>query len=115
MNVSLAPGQSVPFTVSPVIANGSPSNATLSKVSFTTDDAAVATVAADPSTPNGGILTATAAAVIAATTNLHATATATEPDGKTTEQIQGIIQVVIAQPVVAPATALVFTFGTPTP
>jgi len=43
---------------------------------------------------------------------LTETATATEPDGVTTESITGVATIVIAA-LVSPAASIVFTFGTP--
>jgi len=111
MTFTLAPGQSVPVSVSPVDAAGNPSKANLSGVSITTADATIFTVAADPSDPNGAIVTA----VAEGSATITATATATEPDGTTTEQIQGVATIIVTAAPPAPAAALVFTFGTPTP
>jgi hypothetical protein len=99
----------VSVVVSPVKADATPSLATLSGISFTSSDPTVFSVASDPATPNGGIVTA----VANGTAILTSTATATEPDGTTTEVITGAVTVVIATPPPAPAAALVFTFGTP--
>lgn len=110
MTFTLAPGQSVSFSVAPIKADGTPSTATLSAVAFTSSDPSF-TVAPDPANPNGGILTA----VAAGSGTLTGTAVATEPDGTTTEKVQGVVTIVVAVPPPAPAAALAFTFGTPTP
>lgn len=118
MQFTMLASQQVSVVGSPVIAqtdaNGNPipSNASLSNVNYTSSDPTVFTVAADPSTPNGAIITG----VGPGTATLTETATATEADGTTTEQIQGVATIVITAvtPPVSPAAALVFTFGTPT-
>lgn len=113
MTFTMLPGQSVPAVVSPVIADGvTPSRATLSNVTFTSSDTTVLTVAPDPSNPNGVIVTGLGNAGSAIVTG---TALATEPDGVTTETIMGVVTVILATPPPAPAAALVFVFGTPTP
>jgi len=99
---------------SQVDANGNPipSQATLSGTSYASSDPAVFTVAVDPSTPNRAIITA----VAPGTATLTEVAMATEPDGKTTEQIQGVATIVLTAappPPPPPAASLVFTFGTP--
>lgn len=105
----------VPVIGSPVKADGSPSRATLSSVSYASSDSSVFTVASDPNVPNGGIITAVANPPegTAASATLTETATATEPDGTTTETITGSATIIISLPPAAPAAALVFTFGTP--
>jgi len=117
LNASGAPS-TVPVIGSPVIADGvTPSKATLSSVSYTSSDPTVFTVAADPATPNGAIITAVAnpPAGTTASATLTETATATEPDGTTTEVITGTATIILSAPPVVPpvAAALVFTFGTP--
>ncbi len=102
----------------PVQADGTtPSKATLSGVVYTSSDPTIFTVAPDPNVLNGAILTAVAQPAPGTTTSatLTETATATEPDGTTTEQISGVATIVLAAPapVEPPAAALVFTFGTP--
>lgn len=112
-----AAGQPSTVTVigSPVKADGSPSRATLSSVSYASSDESVFTVASDPNVPNGGIITAVGnppeGTTVSAT--LTETATATEPDGTTTETITGTATIILSVPPAAPAAALVFTFGTP--
>jgi hypothetical protein len=97
---------------SPVDANQKTSQATLTNAAYTSSDPTVFTIAVDPNTPNGGIITA----VAVGTATLTEVATATEPGGATTEQIQGVATIVITAvvpPPLGPAAALVFTFGTP--
>src|SRR5271166_5000105 len=90
MNFTLNPGNQVPFSVAPLLADGvTPSQATLSNVSFTTSGPF--SVAPDPSNPNGGILTCPAGTTSGATDNLIGVATATETDGVTTEQVSGTV------------------------
>lgn len=116
MTSTLAPGQSAPFRIKPIKGDLSPSLASLSNPSFQSSDPAVFTVAIDPANPNdGGILTALSTAPPNANAVLTGSATATEPDGTTTEQINGVVQIIVATPAPAPAAALVFEFGTPTP
>ena len=102
---------------SPVKADGTPSKAALSGVSYSSSDSSVFTVAPDPKTPNGAIITAVAnpPAGTTASATLTETATATEPDGTTTEKIQGVATIILTAVVVPPppAAAIVFTFGTP--
>ena len=97
-----------------------PSPATLSSAVYTSSDPTVFTVAVDPSTPNGAILTAVGSALSVTVQSVSATLTetalATEPDGTTTETIQGVatITVTAAPPPPPPvAASLVFMFGTP--
>ena len=104
--------QSVNVIGSPVDINGSPSTAVLSGTSYSALDSTVFTVVPDPNTPNGAIITA----IGAGSTTLTETATATEPDGVTTETVQGVATIVVtAVPPPPPpvAASLVFTFGTP--
>lgn len=114
MTFSMLATQSVSVIGSPVIADGvTPSKATLTNTTYTSSDPTVFTVAVDPNTPNGAIVTG----VAAGTATLTETATATEPDGTTTEQVQGVATIVLTAtiPPTPPAASLVFTFGTPTP
>src|SRR5580658_5207169 len=83
--------QSCSALAEPVDAESNPSQATLSDVVYTSSDSTVFTVAVDPSTPNGAIVTG----VGVGTATLSATATATEPDGVTTEQISGACTVTL--------------------
>lgn len=112
MQFSMLSTQSVSVIGSPVDANGNASKAVLSNPQYTSSDPTVFTVAADPATPNGGIITG----VGVGTATLTETATATEPDGTTTEQIQGVATIVITAappPPPPPAASITFTFGTP--
>jgi hypothetical protein len=99
---------------SPLNAQGGPSNAVLSNCVYTSSDPTVFTVAPDPATPNGAIITAVnLSADVSAT--LTETATATEADG-TTEQIQGVATITLTiapPPPPPPAASIGFTFGTP--
>jgi len=92
-------------------ASGGPSPATISGQSYSSSDSTVFTVVPDPSTPGGAILTGVAIGTATLTVN----ATATEPDGVTTEQIQGVVTIVLTSvaPPPLPAASLVVTFGTP--
>ncbi len=112
MQFTMLATQKVSVIGSPVDANGNPSGATLSSTTYTSSDPSVFTVDADPATPNGAIITG----VAAGTATLTETATATEPDGTTTETVQGVATIVLttAPPPPPPvAASLVFTFGTP--
>lgn len=100
----------VSVVASPAKADGSPSKAVLSGLTFTSSDPTIFTVAPDPTTPNGAVVTAVAQS---GTATLSATATATEPDGKTTESISGSADISIAAAAPAPAASLTLTFGTP--
>jgi hypothetical protein len=96
---------------SPVKADGTPSTAVLSSCVYTSSDPTVFTVAADPATPNGAIITA----VAPGTATLTETATGTEGSGAT-EALQGVASIIVTAappPPPAPAASLVFTFGTP--
>lgn len=111
MTFTMLPTQHVSAVVSPVQADGTtPSQATLSAQSFTSSDPSVLTAVQDPTNPSAVIVTGLGVAGSAIVT---ATATATEPDGTTTEVITGAVTVILAVPPPAPAAALVFTFGTP--
>jgi hypothetical protein len=113
MTFTMLPGQSVTAVVSPVLADGTTaSRATLSNVTYTSSDPTVLTAVQDPTNPSAVIITGLGVAGSAIVT---ASATATEADGVTTEVITGAVTVVLAVPPPAPAAALVFTFGTPTP
>ena len=108
-------GQSVPYSVKPVKADGTASTATLAPVTFTSSDPTVFIVAPDPANqPNGAIITS----VGPGSATINSTTTATEPDGKTTETITGADTVVVTAappPPPGPAVALVGSFGTPFP
>jgi hypothetical protein len=118
MPVTLNPGQTVTFSVSPLNAQGGPSSATLSNLIFTSSDPTVFTVASDPNNALGGIVTALTPAVTPDAAALTATALATEPDGVTTESISGTdtVTVVTVPPPPPPppvAASLAITWGTP--
>jgi hypothetical protein len=100
---------------SPVKADGSKSTAVLSSPVYSSSDSTVFTVVPDPNVPNGAIITAVANPPSATTASATLTeiATATEPDGTTTEKITGTATIILATPPPAPAAALVFSFGTP--
>jgi hypothetical protein len=107
------PGQTVSVVATPLTAAGQPSLATLSLLSFTSSDPTLFTVALDPTTPNGAILTAVGPGVSGSAT-LTAEATATEPDGVTTEQISGTDTETYVGGVTPPppvAASLGFTYG----
>lgn len=117
MLVSLTPGQVATAVISPT-AKGNSSNATLSLITFGSSDESVFTVVPDPAVPNGCIITGVGNGT-ALDATITATATATEADGKTTEQVQGSDDVSCSLVVVTtpPADALIFTLtgGTPVP
>jgi hypothetical protein len=119
MSVTLNPGQAVSFTVSPVNAQGGASQATLSKLTYASSDAAVFSVAPDPNNANGGIVTAgTNLPTTPDAAVITASATATEPDGVTTETISGqdTVTVITTPPPPPPppvAASLVFNWGVP--
>lgn len=118
MTVNLIVAKS-PITVlgSPVDANLNPSKATLSSTVYTSSDPTVFTVVPDPNTPGGAIITPVGSGLNATTTSVTATLTetalATEPDGTTTETIQGVATVVVSAAAPQPpvAASIVFTFG----
>ena len=112
MQFTMLATQKVAVIGSPLDTNGNPSKATLSSTVYTSSDPSVFTVAADPATPGGAIMLG----VGAGTATLTETALATEPDGTTTETVQGVATIVItsAPPPPPPvAASLTFTFGTP--
>ncbi len=117
MLVSLTPGQVAKATISPT-AKGNPSNATLSAITFDSSDATVFTVVPDPAVPNGCIITGVGTGP-ATTAKIQAKCTATETDGKTTEQISGEDTVdcslVTASSPVADGLVFTLTSSTPTP
>jgi hypothetical protein len=111
MQENLIVAQTVSVIGSPVDANGNPSAAVLSNPNYVSSDPTVFTVAPDPATPNGAIITA----VGVGSATLTETATATEASGAT-ESIQGVATITVGAappPPPAPAASLVFTFGTP--
>ena len=78
MPLPLQVGQSATALAShPILGDGTPSSAVLSNVVITSSDTTVFTVAPDPSTPNGFIVTS----VVAGSATVNGTATATELDG----------------------------------
>lgn len=112
MQLSMLTNQTVTVVGVPVDASGNPSNAVLSTPVYTSSDTTVFTVAPDPAAPNGAIITS----VGAGSATLTETATATEPDGTTTEQIQGVANIVVGiapPPPPPPAAGISFVFGTP--
>lgn len=112
MQVNLQTNQKLTVLGSPVDINSNPSKALLSATQYVSSDPSVFTVADDPANPGGAIITS----VGAGTATLTETATATEPDGVTTETIQGVATVIVtvAPPPPPPvAASIVFTFGTP--
>jgi len=104
--------------VSPLKADGTPSLAVLSNDTFTSSDPTVFTVAADPSTPNGFLITlvnVTSTVPVQATHTY--TALGTEASGAT-ETISGSDLIVITPAAVVvvpilPAASLVATYGSP--
>lgn len=110
---SMLATQKVSVIGSPVLADGlTPSAAVLSAFIYTSSDPTVFTVTPDPNVAGGAIITG----VSAGTATLTETATATEPDGTTTESVQGVATIVLTSappPPPPPAASIVFTFGTP--
>lgn len=106
MTVTMLPTDTKRTTVSPVQADGPPSLAKLSNISFISSDPTVFTVAPDSTNPATAVITG----VGAGTAILTSEATATEPDGVTTEDITGALTVVLAVPPPnTTAAALVFS------
>ena len=113
MTFTMLPTQQVSAVVSPVQADGTtPSTATLSAQTYTSSDPSVLTAVQDSTNPSAVIITGLG---VAGSAIITATATATEPDGTTTEVITGAVTVILAGAAPGVAAALVFTFGTPTP
>jgi hypothetical protein len=110
MTFTLPAGQESLFTVTPLLADGTtPSLATLSNLAFNTSGPFVVKFSVQS---NSGIIQCPAGTVAGATDTLVGTATATEPDGVTTEQISGSVSLVVGPgTVVGPAASLGFTFG----
>lgn len=94
---------------SPIDSDGNPSLASLSLTNYASSDPNVFTVTPDPATPNGAVMTF----VGAGTATLTETVTATEPDGTTTEQIQGVATIVLTVIATGVAASIVFSFGIP--
>ncbi len=111
MTFTIVAGKLVAVVGSPIDIANNPAQATLTNQAYSSSDSAVFTVTADPAVPGGAIITA----VGAGTATLLETATANEPDGVTTENIQGVATIVVTAVVIPPpiAVALAFTFGTP--
>lgn len=97
-----------------VKAPNTPSKATLSASEYSSSDATIFTVDPDPATPGGAIITAVATPAESESVQgvLTEKATATEPDGTTTEQVMGTANIIIATPA-APASGIEFVFGSP--
>lgn len=110
-SVSLLTTQQVSIVAYPVSdASGTHSPATLAHFSTLNSNANVMSVTTDPANPAGVIITA----VGPGKATLTVIAQATEPDGVTTEQVQGTVAVTVTLPVPV-AKALMFTIGTPVP
>ena len=101
--------QAVSVSGSPVTSTGAPSLAVLSAISYSSSDSTVFTIAADPATPGGAIITG----VGVGTATLTENATATEPGGAT-EQITGTATITLTSGVVTSgvASSISFAFGT---
>ncbi len=113
MQFSMVFNQFVSVFGSPVDISLNPSKAVLSNQVYSSSDAAIFTVAPDPANPGGAIITG----VKPGTATLLEKATATEPDGTTTEKIQGVATIVLSDVPPPPppvAASIVFTFGVPT-
>ena len=112
MTFTIAAGQESLFTVTPLLADGvTPSLATLSNLAFNTNGPFVVKLSVQS---NSGILQCPAGTSVGASDTLVGTATATEADGVTTEQISGSVSLVAGPsvtPPVGPASSLGFTFG----
>lgn len=116
MSVSMQAGG---FTVTalashPILGDGTPSSATISSVVLNSSDTTVFTVAPDPNTPNGFIITS----AVVGTATVTGTATATELDGTvhTIPLTPDTVTVTAAPPPpTPPAVAFGLVFGTPQP
>lgn len=106
MTQTMLPTDTKRSTVFPVKADGTPSTATLSNISFSSSDTTLATVAPDPTNPATVVITGLGKP---GTVIVTANATGTEPDGTTTEPLIGALTVILAVPPPAPAAALVFS------
>jgi hypothetical protein len=120
MIATMLANQSQRFNVKPVDASQKDSTATLSNVVYSSADPANLLATADPAqtNANGVILAGQGTPNVGIV--VTAKATATEPDGKTTEVIVGSITIVLTPPLPPPppppAAALVFVpVGSPTP
>jgi len=112
MPVTIQPGESRGGTVSPLTAAGAASPATLSGLSASFSDPTF-TVVPDPASPNTRIIVTAPTSLPSGLTTDAATvtfsATATEPDGVTTESISGVDTVTVnavVPPPPAPAASL---------
>ena len=103
-------GQTCPFTVFPEDASGNQTAATLSNVTASSANTAIFTVAADPSNPSGGIVTA----VAAGSGQINVAADALDPGATSPVHVTGSDTVVVASPPAPPTTALGIHWGTPT-
>lgn len=108
MDLTEKVGQKATGFVGPVDANGQPSTAVLSNVVFTASDPTIFSFAPDPNNPQLGLVVT---GLANGTAQLSATATATETDGTTVNQISGSATVTISPAGVGVASSLVFTFG----
>jgi len=93
----------------PVDDSGNDSGASLSLYNFTSSDPTVFTVAPDPATPGGAIITF----VGDGTANLTETAMATEADGTTTESVTGVATITLTSGAAGVTVGIAFQFGTP--
>lgn len=110
MQTTLTVGNSRKVTGSPVDISGGTSKATLANQVFTSSDPTIFTAIPDPAVPGGAIIVS----VGAGTATFTESALATEPDGTTTETIQGVMTVIVtAVPPPPPpvAASIVFTVG----
>lgn len=113
MTLTLAPGMESLFTVTPLLADGiTPSTAVLSNLVFNTNGPFVVVTSV---TPNSGIIQCPTGTTPGATDTLVASATATESDGVTTEQISGTVSLSAGSSPVGVAASLGFTFQPPSP
>lgn len=90
----------------PVDANGDDSGASLSLANFTSSDPTVLTVAPDPNTPNGAIISF----VADGTATLSESAT---PSDGPTVTVQGSVVITLTSTAVGVTVAISFVFGTP--
>lgn len=98
MSASLQPGQTKAFTLVGLDAAGKPTGATLANLVLTSSDILGATVALDPATPNGGIVTALTPATMPDAVLITAVADATDPDGTVTTGVTGTDTVTVGVP-----------------
>lgn len=88
-------------------ANGNPNGATLSNLNYTSSDSTIFTVAADPNTPGGVLITGVAAG------KATLTATGVASDNGAGASVSGSLDVVISPAAVGATTQIVFKVGTP--